>query len=78
MRNELAQSQLFNAFAPREFLELFVGIGHAKATHHCLNRLGQYLPGIRKIFGKFLKFEGQGDGNGGNAVMANNADWLLV
>jgi tyrosyl-tRNA synthetase len=32
----------------------------------------QNLKGIRAIFAKFLKFE---DG-GGNAVMANNADWL--
>jgi len=30
------------------------------------------LKGIRTIFDKFLKFEG----HGGNAVMANNADWL--
>jgi tyrosyl-tRNA synthetase len=30
------------------------------------------LKGIRAIFNKFLKFEGAG----GNAVMANNADWL--
>jgi tyrosyl-tRNA synthetase len=36
----------------------------------------QNLTGIRAIFSKFLKFEGQGAGNGGNAVMANNADWL--
>ena len=32
----------------------------------------QNLTGIRAIFAKFLKFEGAG----GNAVMANNADWL--
>jgi tyrosyl-tRNA synthetase len=32
----------------------------------------QNLTGIRAIFSKFLKF----DGSGGNAVMANNADWL--
>jgi tyrosyl-tRNA synthetase len=32
----------------------------------------QNLKGIRAIFAKFLKFEG----GGGNAVMANNADWL--
>jgi tyrosyl-tRNA synthetase len=32
----------------------------------------QNLKGIRAIFAKFLKFEG----SGGNAVMANNADWL--
>jgi tyrosyl-tRNA synthetase len=32
----------------------------------------QNLVGIRAIFSKFLKFEGAG----GNAVMANNADWL--
>jgi tyrosyl-tRNA synthetase len=30
------------------------------------------LKGIRAIFNKFLKFEGAG----GNALMANNADWL--
>jgi tyrosyl-tRNA synthetase len=30
------------------------------------------LKGIRAVFGKFLKFEGAG----GNALMANNADWL--
>jgi len=36
----------------------------------------QNLVGIRAIFLKFLKFEGQGAGNGGNAIMANNADWL--
>jgi tyrosyl-tRNA synthetase len=41
----------------------------------------QNLTGIRAIFSKFLKFEGQGAGSGGNAVksdaiMANNADWL--
>jgi tyrosyl-tRNA synthetase len=30
------------------------------------------LKGIRAIFSKFLKFEGAG----GNAIMANNADWL--
>jgi tyrosyl-tRNA synthetase len=30
------------------------------------------LTGIRAVFGKFLKFEDAG----GNAVMANNADWL--
>ncbi len=30
------------------------------------------LKGIRAIFSKFLKFEG----SGGNALMANNADWL--
>jgi tyrosyl-tRNA synthetase len=34
----------------------------------------QNLKGIRAIFSKFLKFEGAG--NGSNAVMANNADWL--
>jgi tyrosyl-tRNA synthetase len=32
----------------------------------------QNLTGIRTIFSKFLKFEGAG----GNAVMADNADWL--
>src|SRR5271163_486671 len=30
------------------------------------------LKGIRAVFGKFLKFEG----DGGAAIMANNADWL--
>ena len=34
--------------------------------------IGDNLKGIRAIFGKFLKFEG----GGGNALMANNADWL--
>jgi tyrosyl-tRNA synthetase len=34
--------------------------------------IGQNLSGIRAIFSKFLKFEDAG----GNAVMANNADWL--
>jgi tyrosyl-tRNA synthetase len=32
----------------------------------------QNLKGIRTIFSRFLKF----DGAGGNAIMANNADWL--
>ena len=34
--------------------------------------IGNNLKGIRAIFSKFLKFQGAG----GNAVMANNADWL--
>ena len=34
--------------------------------------INQNLAGIRAIFAKFLKFES----DGGNAVMANNADWL--
>lgn len=34
--------------------------------------IGENLKGIRAIFAKFLKFEG----SGGNAIMANNADWL--
>jgi tyrosyl-tRNA synthetase len=34
--------------------------------------INQNLAGIRAVFSKFLKFEGAG----GNAVMANNADWL--
>lgn len=34
--------------------------------------INENLKGIRAIFSKFLKF----DGSGGNAVMANNADWL--
>ena len=39
--------------------------------------IGENLKGIRAIFAKFLKFEGQVfDGKAGNAVMANNADWL--
>jgi tyrosyl-tRNA synthetase len=38
--------------------------------------INENLKGIRAVFSKFLKFEGQGPGNGGNAVMANNADWL--
>ena len=34
--------------------------------------INENLKGIREIFAKFLKFEGAG----GNAVMANNGDWL--
>ncbi len=34
--------------------------------------INQNLDGIRAVFAKFLKFEDAG----GNAVMANNADWL--
>jgi tyrosyl-tRNA synthetase len=34
--------------------------------------IGDNLKNIRTIFSKFLKFEG----SGGNAIMANNADWL--
>jgi tyrosyl-tRNA synthetase len=34
--------------------------------------INQNLAGIRSIFSKFLKF----DNEGGNAIMANNADWL--
>jgi len=34
--------------------------------------INQNLSGIRAVFSKFLKFEDAG----GNAVMANNADWL--
>jgi tyrosyl-tRNA synthetase len=34
--------------------------------------IGENLKGIRAVFSKFLKF----DEAGGNAVMANNADWL--
>jgi tyrosyl-tRNA synthetase len=34
--------------------------------------INKNLAGIRAIFSKFLKFEG----SGGNAIMANNADWL--
>ncbi|HEX5508565.1 MAG TPA: tyrosine--tRNA ligase [Pseudolabrys sp.] len=34
--------------------------------------INQNLAGIRAVFSKFLKF----DDAGGNAVMANNADWL--
>jgi tyrosyl-tRNA synthetase len=34
--------------------------------------IGENLKGIRSVFSKFLKFEE----SGGNAVMANNADWL--
>src|SRR5471032_2802937 len=34
--------------------------------------IDENLAGIRSVFSKFLKFEG----TGGNAVMANNADWL--
>ena len=34
--------------------------------------ISENLKGIRAVFSKFLKFEG----SGGNAIMANNADWL--
>jgi tyrosyl-tRNA synthetase len=34
--------------------------------------IGENLKGIRSVFTKFLKFEE----SGGNAIMANNADWL--
>jgi tyrosyl-tRNA synthetase len=34
--------------------------------------IDENLKGIRAIFSNFLKFEG----SGGNAIMANNADWL--
>ncbi len=34
--------------------------------------IDENLKGIRAVFSKFLKFEGAG----GNAIMANNADWL--
>jgi tyrosyl-tRNA synthetase len=34
--------------------------------------IGENLAGIRAVFSKFLKFEDAG----GNAIMANNADWL--
>jgi tyrosyl-tRNA synthetase len=34
--------------------------------------IAENLKGIRQVFSKFLKFEGAG----GNAIMANNADWL--
>jgi len=37
----------------------------------------QNLTGIRAIFSKFLKFEGDGgNADKSNAIMANNADWL--
>src|SRR5215208_4174284 len=39
--------------------------------------IDENLRGIRAIFSKFLKFEGQVfDSKAGNAIMANNADWL--
>jgi tyrosyl-tRNA synthetase len=38
--------------------------------------INENLKGIRAIFSKFLKFEGHENDNAGNAVMANNADWL--
>jgi tyrosyl-tRNA synthetase len=34
--------------------------------------IAKNLKGIRQVFSRFLKFEGAG----GNAIMANNADWL--
>src|SRR5271155_1756389 len=36
------------------------------------DNINENLKGIRAVFGKFLKFEG----DGGTAIMANNADWL--
>jgi len=36
------------------------------------DEINENLKGIRAVFAKFLKFEG----GGGNAIMANNADWL--
>src|SRR5450631_4777779 len=37
----------------------------------------QNLTGIRAVFSKFLKFEGDGgNADKSNAIMANNADWL--
>ena len=36
------------------------------------DEINENLKGIRAVFDKFLKFEG----GGGNAIMANNADWL--
>jgi tyrosyl-tRNA synthetase len=36
------------------------------------NDINRNLAGIRAVFSKFLTFEGAG----GNAIMANNADWL--
>jgi tyrosyl-tRNA synthetase len=38
--------------------------------------INENLKGIRAIFAKFLKFEDADGGSLGNAVMANNADWL--
>ena len=39
--------------------------------------IAENLKGIRQVFGNFLKFEGQVfEGKAGNAIMANNADWL--
>src|SRR5688572_7774380 len=35
--------------------------------------INENLKGIRKVFSKFLKFEGEG---GGDAIMSNNAEWL--
>ncbi|MGO9701658.1 MAG: tyrosine--tRNA ligase [Xanthobacteraceae bacterium] len=36
------------------------------------DEINENLKGIRAVFAKFLKFEG----GGGNAIVANNADWL--
>ena len=38
--------------------------------------INENLKGIRAVFAKFLTFESQGNDNAGNAIMANNADWL--
>jgi tyrosyl-tRNA synthetase len=38
--------------------------------------INENLKGIRAVFTKFLKFDDAGGNAPGNAVMANNADWL--
>ncbi len=38
--------------------------------------INENLKGIRAVFSKFLKFEDADGGSLGNAIMANNADWL--
>jgi tyrosyl-tRNA synthetase len=38
--------------------------------------INENLKGIRAVFAKFLKFEDAGGSSLGNAIMANNADWL--
>ncbi len=48
-----------------------VGKGREPPAAH-RREINENLKGIRAVFDKFLKFEG----GGGNAIMANNADWL--
>ena len=46
-----------DGLAAGDFLELFVGAGHAEAAHHGLDRLGQHFPGAVQIVGQGLFVE---------------------